>query len=190
MLFIPQELTEVVQELVYLYSKGYQDAVMEALSNLLSVLKRDFGLDITDNHLLEKTIADDIPTEDYLGFLKSWQDILGFQVYVDTDIYGSLDNTPANPITEEVEPKVVKHDEATEAYVKSWSDIADKLSTMPDDLFNRYWGTSEMANIIGCSPNTLRKAKQKNTLPLKFDNFMVDCAGYKGRKILWGIRPI
>lgn len=192
---IPPQLAPLVQDLCHLYARGNSNMVVEALSTLVSSLKHHIEITNTDHKLidlLEEGEYDDA----YVSFLRSWHDILGMEVYIDTDIYDTVEielphDAPPLPDT------IVKHQEASEAYLKSWAEVAEQLVGIPDDLFSRSWGTTEVAKFLNCSVKTLRKAKNSGKLPLQVGDFIVDvdsatekaATTQKGKKILWRIRP-
>jgi hypothetical protein len=203
-LSVPEELIPMVRELYGLYKNGRKDSVVKALSDLILQLKtepkhsEDFSvIDFPPNPprkpnyhvLVEQEDIDDPASSD---FLKSWEDILNLQLYVDTDIYGTLDVDPVAPegVGEPGEPAVtIEHEDATEIYVQSWSEIAKNMSNLPDDVFTRLWSTIEVAKILECSASMLRRARKESRLPLKVKDLIVDCISHDGKRSLWFVRP-
>lgn len=192
----------MVNELNALYENGRKDSVLKALSDLILQLKTEpkGGVDLSVNfppsppslpsppnyHLLVN--QEDIDDPASSDFLKSWEDILNLQLYVDTDIYGTLDLDPVQP--EESEPEAtIEHEDATEIYVQSWAELAKSMSNLPDDVFTRLWSTTEVAKILECSVNTLRRARKEARLPLKVKDLIVDSISHDGKRSLWFIRP-
>lgn len=183
MLSVPEELAPILQELCLLYSKGDRDAVKDGLLALIANLKLDGELSQANYQSLP------VEDEGKDNFLKSWHDILDLRVYVDTEIYGTLDHSPPEKVTEL--GNVVKHQEAADAYAKTWLEIGEKLAHFPDDLFSRQWSTAELAEFLHCSPSRLRRAKSKNLLPLQIESFLIDCTtSGKGHKLIWRIQPL
>lgn len=172
---IPSELMPLVQELCNLYAKGNSGIIVEAVAALITGLKRHYEVSTVDDRSLLDLLEDGSYDDTYISFLKSWQDILGVEVYIDTDIYDTLNNEPSyDPVA--LSENLVKHQEATAAYLKSWTEVAEKMADMPDDIFTRYWSTTEMAKFLNCSPKTLRKARIQHKLPLKVGDLIVNCA--------------
>jgi len=196
---IPKELLPLVKDLIELYSYQTQGAIAKALQELITNLKADPNFQplphsLPDTDLPAPTLPIAIASEeeeesDDNNNLKSWEDLLNFTVYVDTEIYSHEDRGAiAEPELSPAEVIVVTHEEATEAYMQSWSEIADKMANLPNDAFTRSWSTAEIAKIFNCSADSLRKAKSQKRLPLIIDNFLVDCIGQEHKKLLWVIR--
>jgi hypothetical protein len=195
-LAVPKELASLLQEIVNLYHHHHnQLVVIDSLNDLITAVK-----DGKNYPLLQNQVSP--PLQDYLGdhepenesdFLKSWDDIFNVQVYIDTDIYGELDPRP--PALVEIESgkndgeTIIQHTEATEAYVQSWKELAQSMSSFPDDLFTRLWTTIEIAKILECSPSSLRRSRRHGRLPLKIKNLILDCISHDGKRSLWFVRP-
>ncbi len=194
-LAVPKELALPIQEIINLYQHHLNKKdVIEALRNLISITKE--GLDYS--RLKDKALTSypsNSEVENESDFLKSWDDIFNVQVYIDTDIYGELDPRP--PALVEVDSSsnsidgetVIQHTEATEAYVQTWKELAQSMSSFPDDLFTRLWTTIEIAKILECSPSSLRRARRKGQLPIRSKNMILDCISHDGRRSLWFVRP-
>jgi hypothetical protein len=175
---VPNDLAEMVGTLSQMYHQGKRSEVLESLALLVYDLSQE-----TQNNA---------PTgdgDDELDYRQSWDDIVNLQVYVDTDIYGTLDITPPLPPPLAPEETIVQHGEETEAYLQSWMELAKEISTYPDDLFTRLWSTSELAQILKVSVDQLRRARRKNQLPLSIKNLIVDCVIYDGKRSRWFVRP-
>jgi hypothetical protein len=193
---LPDEIAPIVaeiSELFYLYeAKGGKEIFLNTLAAYVAELQNEEVLRSLEANSKEEFNQDQ--------FLKSWQDIIDLQVYVDSDIYGKIDPTYAPPKVarpdqvvqlSEIEPelKTIAHDDATAAYVKSWAEIADRLTKLPDDMFTRSWSTKELAEFLGCSPSRLRRARKKEHLPVRIGDFVVDCISASKNRLVWGIRP-
>ncbi|PZU97958.1 MAG: hypothetical protein DCE90_05540 [Pseudanabaena sp.] len=192
---VPQELAPLLQEIVNLYYRHPQQNLVESLQLVVDEIKED------SNYLvLKNKIPPTYANSNYLSdeenetdFLKSWDDIFNVQIYVDTDIYGELDPRP--PAIAEAESSnidgetVIQHTEATEAYLQTWKELAQSISTYPDDLFTRLWTTIEIAKILECSPSTLRRARRNRRLPLRIKELILDCISHDGKRSLWFVRP-
>ena len=63
------------------------------------------------------------------------------------------------------------------------------MAAYPDDLFTRLWTTIEVAKILQCSPSSLRRSRKSGRLPIKTNNFILDCISHDGKKSLWFVRP-
>jgi hypothetical protein len=192
MLAVPKELSQSMQEIVNLYKDHNKQNIIESLEYLISSVKL-----VSDDSLLkEHSLIDDpndLETENEQEFLKSWNDILNVQVYVDTDIYGELDTRPPAPV--EVDNKndnetIIQHNDATEVYVQAWKELAQSMSSFPDDLFTRLWTTADIAKILECSASSLRKARKSGRLPIKVKDLVLDCISHDGKRSLWFVRPI
>ncbi len=182
---IPKELLPLVKELSELYSHHTQSAIAKTLQELITNLKADPNF--LYSPVAYTQVLPDSPDED--NNLKSWEDLLNFTVYVDAEIYSHEDRGAiAEPELSPAEVIVVTHQEATEAYIQSWSDVAEKMAKLPNDVFTREWSTSEVAKMLNCSAESLRKAKTQKRLPLTIGNFLVDCQGQVQRKLTWSIR--
>lgn len=192
MLAVPKELAQSMQEIVNLYKDHNKQNIIESLEYLISSVKL-----VSDDSLLkEHSLIDDpndLEAENEQEFLKSWNDILNVQVYVDTDIYGELDTRPPTPV--EVDNKndnetIIQHNDATEVYVQAWKELAQSMSSFPDDLFTRLWTTADIAKILECSASSLRKARKSGRLPIKVKDLVLDCISHDGKRSLWFVRPI
>ncbi|MFN5727963.1 MAG: hypothetical protein ACK48D_14790, partial [Pseudanabaena sp.] len=155
---IPKELALTIKEIISLYKNHNQKKIIESLENLISTVKR--GADKT--FLTDRSLGSDqnnLETENEEEFLKSWDDIFNVQVYIDTEIFGELDPRP--PALVELDNSndnetIIQHTDATEIYVQAWKELAQSMSSFPDDLFTRLWTTAEIAKILECSPSSLR----------------------------------
>jgi hypothetical protein len=204
MLSVPEELVPIVHELKSLYSNGNKDSVIRALSDLILQLKTEphgndafsasFPMRTAPNHASKPkyhVLVNQAELDDPVGseFLKSWEDILNLQLYVDTEIYGTLDFEPVQPEGVVEHEAVVEHEDATEIYVQSWAALAESMSNLPNDAFTRLWSTAEVAKILECSASTLRRARKESRLPLKVKDLIVDCVSHDGKRSLWFVRP-
>ena len=217
MIAVPKEIAVSIQEIVNLYRDHHKQRVIELLKNLTFEIKQDeikqdevtqdevtqdinyASLENKDQNKDQNKALVNYPTSaesDTLSeseFLKSWDDIFNVQVYIDTDIFGELDARP--PALKEVDhinidsQTVIQHKEATEAYVQSWKELAQSMSSLPDDLFTRLWTTSEIAKLLECSPSSLRRARRKEQLPIKVKSLILDCISHNGERSLWFVRP-
>ncbi len=190
MLAVPNALALSIKKIIELYNYHNKKDVIKSLKKIISEVKGD-----EDNTQLPDEIlpiySSSLENED--DFLKSWDDILNVQVYIDTDIYGELDTRP--PALIEVSNSsidsetVIQHTEATEAYVQSWKELAQSMSSFPDDLFTRLWTTVEVSKILECSPSSLRRTRRNGQLPIKIKNMILDCISHDGKRSLWFVRP-
>ena len=200
-LAVPKELASLLQDIVNLYHHHHnQLIVIDALKDLITATKAGKNYPLLQNQV--SSTLQDYPVQDYSDnqgvesesdFLKSWDHLFNVQVYIDTDIYGELDPRP--PALVEIEnasndpETVIQHTEATEAYVQSWKELAQSMSSFPDDLFTRLWTTIEIAKILECSPSSLRRSRKHGRLPLKVKNLILDCISHDGKRSLWFVRP-
>ncbi len=195
-LAVPKELASLLQDIVNLYHHHHnQLAVIDALNDLVTATKAGGNYPLFQNQV-SPPLQDSLDNQDLeseTDFLKSWDDIFNVQVYIDTDIYGELDPRP--PALVEIESgnndgeTIIQHTEATEAYVQSWKELAQSMSSFPDDLFTRLWTTIEIAKILECSPSSLRRSRRHGRLPLKVKNLILDCISHDGKRSLWFVRP-
>ncbi|NUN63784.1 hypothetical protein HCU40_03245 [Pseudanabaena biceps] len=191
-LAVPTDLAPIFKEIIKLYQDSPNLNLVESLENLIAEITDDGDYSLIPNKTSPQyphSLEEDSETD----FLKSWDDIFNVQVYVDTDIYGELDSRP--PVLKDTEPyqenheTIIQHTEATEAYVQSWKELAQSISSYPDDLFTRLWTTIEISKIIDCSPSFLRKSRRQGRLPLKVQNLILDCISRDGKRSLWFVRP-
>ncbi len=188
---VPKELALSIQEIINLYKSHNQQNIIESLENLISTVKRgidkpflsDLSLETDQNHL-------EIENEE--EFLKSWDDIFNVQVYIDTEIFGELDSRP--PALVELDNRndnetIIQHTDATEIYVQAWKELAQSMSSFPDDLFTRLWTTTEIAKILECSASSLRRSRRSGRLPIKVKELILDCISHDGKRSLWFVRP-
>ena len=201
-LAVPQELAPLIRDIIQIYENGSKQAVIDTLNqlpNLIKLIKKNgYGDEQSIASLWNPTADRDLGTiadeESEEDFLKSWDDIFNMQVYIDTEIFGELDPRP--PALTELESKqsigdtVIEHTEATEIYVQSWKELAQSISAFPDDLFTRLWTTVEIAKILECSPNSLRRSRRAGRLPIQIKNLILDCISHDGRRSLWFVRPV
>lgn len=192
MLAVPNELALSIKEIIELYNYHNKKDVIKSLKKIISEVKED-----EDNtQFQDQTLpiySNSLAVENEADFLKSWDDILNVQVYIDTDIYGELDARPPaliefNPSSVDSET-VIQHTEATEVYVQSWKELAQSMSSFPDDLFTRLWTTVEISKILECSPSSLRRTRRNGQLPTKVKNMILDCISHDGKRSLWFVRP-
>ena len=192
MLAVPNELALSIKEIIELYNYHNKKDVIKSLKKIISEVKED-----EDNtQFQDQTLpiySNSLAVENEDDFLKSWDDILNVQVYIDTDIYGELDARPPaliefNPSSVDSET-VIQHTEATEVYVQSWKELAQSMSSFPDDLFTRLWTTVEISKILECSPSSLRRARRNGQLPTEVKNMILDCISHDGKRSLWFVRP-
>jgi hypothetical protein len=200
---IPKDLEVLIQEIVQVYQQPqYQAQVIEVLKRLVANTRDSLDIPpyVLDPQTSKLAIANHATQyaeqthseESETDFLRSWDDILNVQVYIDTDIYGELDPRPpalAEPVRDGDHETIIQHTEATEAYVNSWKELAKSISNYPDDLFTRLWTTIEIAKILECSPSTLRRARRLGRLPVKFKDLIIDCISHDGKRSLWFVRP-
>ncbi len=192
-LAVPKGLALLIQEIIDLYDhqteNQHKQSIIESLKNLIAIEKEASSY----TELVNQELIDYPSIENPTDFLKSWDDIFKVHVYIDTDIYGELDSRP--PALVEVDSvdiiseTVIQHEEATEAYVQSWKELAQSMSSFPDDLFTRLWTTIEIAKILQCSPSGLRRSRKSGGLPIKVNDFILDCISHDGKKSLWFVRP-
>ncbi len=190
-LAVPKEIALSIQEIIHLYNHHSQQNIVEALKDLICEVKSGTDHSLLKNQDLVNYQSDlDVETED--AFLKSWDDIFNVQVYIDTDIFGELDSRP--PALVEVNNRndetTIQHTDATEIYVQAWKDLAQSMSTLPDDLFTRLWTTLEIAKILECSPSGLRRSRRKGMLPVRVKDLNLDCISHDGKRSLWFVRPV
>lgn len=183
MLSVPKQLAPMVEELSSLYGKDQRDRVIAGLCSLVAYLKS--GVTTLDDGQDE-----DLQSDSYLTFLKSWQEILDVQVYVDTDIYGTVDlaskEEEVNCISETQKGGDINSLQPG-IDLKAWPEVPGESIGLPPDLYTRSWTTAELSKLIGCTVNTLRKAKKQNQLPVKIGNFLVDCVDPECKKLLWRV---
>ncbi len=191
LLAVPKELALSIQEIINLYKNHNQKNIIESLETLISSLKR-----VTDKSFLKDQALvndpNDLEEENEEEFLKSWDDIFNVQVYIDTDIFGELDSRPPALVelhTNNNSETIIQHTDATEVYVQAWKELAQSMSSFPDDLFTRLWTTAEIAKILGCSPNSLRRSRRLGRLPIKIKDLILDCISHDGKRSLWFVRP-
>ena len=192
MLAVPKELAVSIQEIIRLYKYHDQLNIIDSLKDLIARAKN-----VTDNSLGKpptlNNYPNDLESENEEEFLKSWDDIFNVQVYIDTDIFGELDPRP--PALVEVDASnidsetIIQHHDATEVYVQAWKELAQSISSFPDDLFTRLWTTAEIAKILECSPSSLRRARRTGKLPIQVKNLILDCISHDGKRSLWFVRP-
>ncbi len=193
MLAVPKELTSSIREIIYLYQQDKEN-IIEALRDVISS-KEDPDYEFLKNSKNHNFTGypNKSQVENQDDFYESWNDILNVQVYIDTEIFGELDPRPPalveiniNDVNSET---VIQHSEATEAYVQSWKELAQSMSTFPDDLFTRLWTTIEIAKILECSPSSLRRERGSKNLPIQIKNLILDCISHDGKQSLWFVRP-
>lgn len=188
---VPKELARSIQEIISLYKKHNKQNIIQSLENLISTVKR--GTDkpfLTDLSL--GSDQNNLETENEEEFLKSWDDIFNVQVYIDTEIFGELDPRP--PALVELDNSndnetIIQHTDATEIYVQAWKELAQSMSSFPDDLFTRLWTTAEIAKILECSPSSLRRSRRTGRLTIKVKDLILDCISHDGKRSLWFVRP-
>lgn len=192
MLAVPKELALSIREIIYLYHHHNKQNILEAVRNMIAAAKDDQIYPILKNQNLTN-YSHNSELENDEDFRKSWDDILNVQVYIDTEIFGELDPRPpalveinSNSVDSET---VIQHTEATEAYVQAWKELAQNMSSFPDDLFTRLWTTIEIAKIVECSPSSLRRARRSGRLPIRIKNLILDCISHDGKRSLWFVRP-
>ncbi len=165
------ELAPLVQELQKLWESGESRAIRNALTQLISDLTADMS------------VIANLP-EDEADYVKSWGEILNVQMYVDTEIYG--DRQLDFP---EEHQTVIQHEQATEAYLQSWAEVAKDMVELPPNLYTKLWTTVEIAKILQCSPAMLRRARKDKQLPVRVGDFLLDCVTRDGKRSLWFVRP-
>jgi hypothetical protein len=188
---VPKELALSIQEIISLYKSHNQQNIIESLENLISTVKRGIDKPFLSDLSLE-TDQNHWETENEEEFLKSWDDIFNVQVYIDTEIFGELDSRP--PALVEIDnindnETIIQHTDATEIYVQAWKELAQSISSFPDDLFTRLWTTAEIAKILECSPSSLRRSRRSGRLPIKVKELILDCISHDGKRSLWFVRP-
>ena len=191
MLAVPKELALSLQEIINLYKNHNQKNIIASLENLIDTVKRGSDQTFLKEHSLAST-SNDFAVENEEDFLKSWDDIFNVQVYIDTDIFGELDPRP--PALVEIDhgndnETIIQHTDATEVYVQAWKELAQSMSSFPDDLFTRLWTTTEIAKILECSPSSLRRSRRSGRLPLRVKDLILDCISHDGKRSLWFVRP-
>jgi hypothetical protein len=200
-LAVPKGLALLIREIIDLYyhQTEHEDqaenqdkqSIIEALKNLIAVEKEASNYTELANQELAGYPSSNI--ENPTDFLKSWDDIFKVHVYIDTDIYGELDPRPPALVevdrTNIISETLIQHEEATEAYVQSWKELAKSMTSFPEDLFTRLWTTMEIAKILQCSPSGLRRSRKSGRLPIKVNDLIVDCISHDGKKSLWFVRP-
>lgn len=191
MLAVPKELALSIQEIIYLYHHHNKQNIIETVRKMILAVKEDKDYPILKNqNLTSYTNSSELENDD--DFRKSWDDIFNVQVYIDTEIFGELDPRPPalTEINSSIDSEtVIQHTEATEAYVQTWKELAQSMSSFPDDLFTRLWPTIEIAKILECSPSSLRRARRGGRLPIRIKNLILDCISHDGKKSLWFVRP-
>jgi hypothetical protein len=191
MLAVPKELALSIQEIIHLYKNHNQKTIIASLENLINTVKGGGDQPFLKDHSLASD-PNDFAEENEEEFLKSWDDIFNVQVYIDTDIFGELDPRP--PALVEVDlnndnETIIQHTDATEVYVQAWKELAQSMSSFPDDLFTRLWTTTEVAKILECSPSSLRRARRSGRLPIRVKDLILDCISHDGKRSLWFVRP-
>lgn len=191
MLAVPKELALSLQEIINLYKNHNQKNIIASLENLIATVKRGSDQTFLKEHSLASA-SNDFTVENEEDFLKSWDDIFNVQVYIDTDIFGELDPRP--PALVEIDhgndnETIIQHTDATEVYVQAWKELAQSMSSFPDDLFTRLWTTTEIAKILECSPSSLRRSRRSGRLPLRVKDLILDCISHDGKRSLWFVRP-
>jgi len=192
---VPQEIAPLLREIANLYYHHPQQNLVESLQFVVDKIREDSSYPVLKDKISPLYSHSNYPIneENETDFLKSWDDIFNVQIYVDTDIYGELDPRP--PAIAEIESQpidsetIIQHTEATEAYLQTWKELAQSISTYPDDLFTRLWTTIEISKILECSPSTLRRARRNRKLPLKVKELILDCISHDGKRSLWFVRP-
>lgn len=200
---IPKGLAILIKEIIQVYQQPqYQDQVVEVLKRLIANTKDSLEIPpyMIDAPMPRQVIANhanqynhqDHSEDSETDFLRSWDNILNVQVYVDTDIYGELDSRPPALTERDLDgdhETIIQHTAASEAYVNSWKELAQRISNYPDDIFTRLWTTIEIAKILECSPSTLRRARRLGRLPVKVKDLIIDCISHDGKRSLWFVRP-
>ncbi|MFM7886593.1 MAG: hypothetical protein ACKPCM_07885 [Pseudanabaena sp.] len=189
MLAVPKELALLLREIIYLYYHHKKQDVIEAVKKMITAAKDDQDY-LINQDLTSYSLNSELENDE--DFRKSWDDIFNVQVYIDTEIFGELDPCPAaivetnNNLDSET---VIQHTEATEAYMQAWKELAQNMSSFPDDLFTRLWTTIEIANIVKCTPISLHRARRSGLLPIRINNLTLDCIARDGEQSLWFVRP-
>jgi len=171
---VDAELAPLVQEIQKLWLSGESMAIRNGLTQLIADLSADMSV--------IANIPDE--AEDASDYVKSWGEILNVQMYVDTDIYGDRQLNIAND-----SETVIQHEQATEMYLQSWAEVAKDMTTLPHNLYTKLWTTVEIAKILDCSPAMLRRARNAQRLPIKVNDFLLDCVSHDGKRSLWFVRP-
>ncbi len=186
---IPRELSLLIRELSEIYTPENHGAIAQVLTELIARLKQTEPVPNLAANLISSSLINEESSSD--DDVKSWEDLLNFTVYVDTEIYSP--NELEEAIAEPESVNVITHQEATDTYVRTWDEVATKLHDVPFNLSMRFWTTAEAAKIIGCSEEKLRRAKKNKLLPIDIHNFIVDCPDLtpkdqKQKKLSWLIR--
>jgi len=191
MLAVPKELVLSIQEIINLYHSHSSQNIIESLENVISLIKKGADQPFLNDRSLASD-QNDLEIENEEDFLKSWDDIFNVHVYIDTDIFGELDPRP--PALVEVDlsndnETIIQHTDATELYVQAWKELAQSMSSFPDDLFTKLWTTTEIAKILECSPSSLRRSRRSGRLPIRVKDLILDCISHDGKRSLWFVRP-
>jgi len=191
MLAVPKELALSIQEIINLYHSHSSQNIIESLENVISLIKKGADQPFLNDRSLASD-QNDLEIENEEDFLKSWDDIFNVHVYIDTDIFGELDPRP--PALVEVDlsndnETIIQHTDATELYVQAWKELAQSMSSFPDDLFTKLWTTAEIAKILECSPSSLRRSRRSGRLPIRVKDLILDCISHDGKRSLWFVRP-
>jgi len=168
------ELAPLLQEIQKLWDAGESVAIRNGLTQLIADLSADMSVIVN--------IPDAV--EDSSDYVKSWGEILNVQMYVDTEIYG--DRQLSIPSEGET---VIQHEQAKEEYLQAWAEVAKDMKDLPHNLYTRLWTTVEIAKILNCSPAMLRRARKEQQLPVKVNDFLLDCVSHNGKRSLWFVRP-
>ncbi|MFQ3680014.1 MAG: hypothetical protein SNJ60_05855 [Pseudanabaenaceae cyanobacterium] len=112
----PEELVAVLRQVVDLYNNGHQVATLNALQEVILHLQEQASAEET---LL---VSSEAIEEAESTFLKSWSDILSIEVYVDTEIYDSVE-TPTAGSSE--------YQKAATDYLQAWQAVAQQLGKTP-----------------------------------------------------------
>ncbi len=190
MLAVPKELASTIREVINLYKDHSHKNIIDSLKAVILNTRKDQSL-VSPNYPSDSEIkSSEVESEG--DFLKSWDNIFNVQVYIDTDIFGELDpRPPALLETQNIDNSetVVQHTDATEIYVQAWKELAQSMSSLPDDLFTRLWTTVEIAKILDCSASSLRRARKSGSLPIRIKDLILDCISHDGKRSLWFVRP-
>jgi hypothetical protein len=177
-LTVDYRLAPLIKEILHLWERGEHTAIINGLNQLITELQiNDPKTEFLGNKDL---LTPEGQPDDYV---KSWQEILNVEMYVDTQIYGDRELPVVTPNT------LIQHAEGTETYLQSWAEVAKEMQNLPDNLFTKLWKTVEIAEILDCSPATLRRARQEKQLPLKIKGFVLDCVPHDEKHSLWFVRP-
>jgi hypothetical protein len=188
---IPKKLARSIQEIISLYKTHNQKQIIAALENLISTVKTVTDKPFLSDRSLESE-QNNLETENEEEFIKSWDDIFNVQVYIDTEIFGELDSRPPALVelnNSKDNETIIQHTDATEVYVQAWKELAQSISSFPDDLFTRLWTTTEIAKILECSSSSLRRSRRSGRLPIKVKELSLDCISHDGKQSLWFVRP-